>query len=543
MGYNRALCAPINMQAECQWFGKAKSCNSKCPNQYWLLTQNSHIAGESSGCQSGRYAKFCCRSIWMPDDRPCFDAVYPMADLLSGGSTSNNRRSESDFYYPYGEPCNAANLDSILRMETGWFDVGAQGEVVRQDHGYKFEPASSLRNNQRQSTRDLKGVTTTIIHEVTTRESTTRVCDGARTTQACHNYRSVIRHHPQWATLVCPRVNPTREFNRGWATSNYNSQHARAWSSTWIPSRLHCQRDEYPFARFWGETGSGYVRLIPGSDNGSGGAIANGVCPDELRVSTGQVQGGQVNLIGNRFVTTLYRTDTVTQPVLSISFINCNLPDDALTENPCGPYTLTSDPGFALLTQDPWYRLPGNIRFHSPALYRSNPPAYMTAGKTPPRRRDWIPDELIVDLGNSSRRASDEELFWNHGLIKCVKDDCEEELRSLGYHSSGDEAIPPSTEPKTTAEPDHSTSTRLWPASLPSVEGMRPVESGTDASPRLIPTQTMSHGVRAGSGILSSAMPTITTSNVEGHHQNHWARHAHQHHHNHHHVHEHRFDS
>lgn len=47
---------------------------------------------------------------------------------------------------------------------------------------------------------------------------------------------------------------------------------------------------------------------------------------------------------------------TVTLSTVHINFVRMpGFADDGLTENPCWPSTVIDDPGFALLTDDPWY--------------------------------------------------------------------------------------------------------------------------------------------------------------------------------------------
>lgn len=139
-------------------------------------------------------------------------------------------------------------------------------------------------------------------------------------------------------------------------------------------------------------------------------------------------------------------TKVITTGVIEITFTNMqNYADDGITENPCWPKTLISDPGFALFAHDPWYAA------HAAALqiaqqdYRKNPGHAYTNGKAnrPGYHRnkrgtvDEVPDPaliLAVD-GNHNRESTDEELFEYFGFLRCAGEDCEHEQDALGLDS------------------------------------------------------------------------------------------------------------
>ncbi|RMZ76859.1 hypothetical protein DV738_g4696, partial [Chaetothyriales sp. CBS 135597] len=431
-GWNRALCAPMGLKGEsCGWHGKAKKCNSQCPKGFYRISQNSHIAFEKTGCQTGRYANFCCKDLISYDLSTCVNEPGTVAQLLSGGTSSGGFDKRGfNFFKP--QPCDIVNLHrAYLQNHPGWIGAGVEGHFEMRGNTAVWQPAPTLQNTNRppQSTRQLRAVTTTIAFQRTTTSLVTRVCDGSRTTQACHHYSSVLRRAPQWAILTCPSKAPS---GRRPAPIKWNNEHNSKWSISWIPKHLDCERDEFPFFRFFGPELGSWIRLIPSRDNSAGGNLANNICPEEWQTATGtNIQGGPVICIGNRCTTTVYRTDSVTVRALSLRFTNCNQPDDAIPINPCNPTRLTDDRGFALLTRDPWYEVSAN-RGHNKAAYR-HPPAYtLTVGKSPVARRDWIPEELVVDMGNSSRRATEQEIFEKYGLVRCAHPDCAEEAMELG---------------------------------------------------------------------------------------------------------------
>jgi chitinase len=123
-------------------------------------------------------------------------------------------------------------------------------------------------------------------------------------------------------------------------------------------------------------------------------------------------------------------------------------PDDGITQNPCWPSTLVPDPGFALLLQDPWYNLHANDRLEGQYYYSEPPGPFYTQGKVPRfgyNKRDGLvdmdgenvdPDEIIVNEGNSTRKATDEELLERFGYLRCADGDCAAEREALGLESA-----------------------------------------------------------------------------------------------------------
>ncbi len=111
-----------------------------------------------------------------------------------------------------------------------------------------------------------------------------------------------------------------------------------------------------------------------------------------------------------------------------------NMSGDQLTQNQCWPRTLSPDaePGFALFNYDQYY-----AGQHHPYSYALAPPSYVTAGKTPPTKRDLhlVPsgddEAFVVDDGNSTRRLSDAELAQYANIHKCKDDACTEEVKMV----------------------------------------------------------------------------------------------------------------
>ncbi|PTU19275.1 hypothetical protein P175DRAFT_0524868 [Aspergillus ochraceoroseus IBT 24754] len=146
----------------------------------------------------------------------------------------------------------------------------------------------------------------------------------------------------------------------------------------------------------------GWVHLPPGSQNGgvanSGQSGWNGF----LQISPRQT--GQVSLHSTSWT---IRSSTWPAPQADPWL---------LTENACYPSTLTQDPGFALLTWDHYYgAVPARLPYSVPPTLQFLDEEY------PKFVRDDQTDKILVDEGNSTRKATDEEM-------KCQTDDCAQEL-------------------------------------------------------------------------------------------------------------------
>ncbi|MCJ1311628.1 hypothetical protein MMC25_005301 [Agyrium rufum] len=179
---------------------------------------------------------------------------------------------------------------------------------------------------------------------------------------------------------------------------------------------------------------------------GQNGGVTNskisgwkGFCkyPPDQEVNT---EGGPINYVGSTVYTTIYYSTTITLNVMDYSFTKLSPPAGdawALTTNPCYPSILTKDPGFALLTWDPYYG-----RVNNPLPYSVPPTPYYANGKTKPSKRcldrfndageEFLFDEynsiVLVDEGHSTRKALESELRQHFNLATCKTRDCEAEL-------------------------------------------------------------------------------------------------------------------
>ena len=150
-----------------------------------------------------------------------------------------------------------------------------------------------------------------------------------------------------------------------------------------------------------------------------------------------------------------------------------------------------------MLWTDPWYDdNPG--KKGNRAQYRVAPLPNVLAGKTPTglRKRGLLdPNDIVIDTGNSSRRATDEELLHEYGLVQC-EGDCQREMKDLGYASLP--VLPNALSvPQTMAEPS------TTPGTTTATVTASPVYSS-------VPTTTMV--TRTASRVLSAVISVITES-------------------------------
>lgn len=179
---------------------------------------------------------------------------------------------------------------------------------------------------------------------------------------------------------------------------------------------------------------------------------------------------------------------TKTQTVLSIGYAPWDpswgitaLWDDHLNQNPCIPNINFNDPGFPLLTNDPWYRTGNGVGIDS-ARYRRPPPLAVTQGHVLPRRNDgdvYFSEEDgfgIVDDRNQSRRATPEELLEHLGILPCRSPNCIDEKAALGLDVNGN-PMPTSLEATATAVDPMEKETGAAERSLPAMTGRSLQES------------------------------------------------------------------
>ncbi len=181
--------------------------------------------------------------------------------------------------------------------------------------------------------------------------------------------------------------------------------------------------------------GGGYIRLLPGGQNGgitnAKGSKWSGICkyPPEKKV---QIQGGPIQDYGNYYLLTMYTSTFLTLGVMDFQYTNMPDPGNdlyGLQLNHCWPSVLMNDYGYQLLTQDDWY---ASRTFLFPSQFATDPNSRLVFGINQPNYkrslgsatgsgREAMP-VVIVDEGNSTRRATDQEINDNCELIRELED-------------------------------------------------------------------------------------------------------------------------
>lgn len=116
------------------------------------------------------------------------------------------------------------------------------------------------------------------------------------------------------------------------------------------------------------ENGKGQlIRWVPRKDNQGGGKLWRGVCfaPIVKDLSNAELEKRVKAAAGKQIIKLPHKTQTVAEitvaahPTFSFGSWGHNknpLPNDGLNKNPCWPSKIApQDPGFAILTYDPYY--------------------------------------------------------------------------------------------------------------------------------------------------------------------------------------------
>ncbi|CZR66788.1 uncharacterized protein PAC_16689 [Phialocephala subalpina] len=478
-GFNRAFCVESDVVLKgCDWYGKPKGCGQGCPAGKILLTQNTHIGGASTGCKTGHYSSYCCDTIYSNQLTTCPSSSA--SNLFTGGLGSSINLKNTALY----KDNNVVATVEYCAYLAGQFEFVLAGAFI--PHiiagiwkyqpllGSYFSPLSNLVYKQQDPTTC---TTTTVITTSVTYLDTpiqTNVCDFAEFPQACHHYSSVISRNAgsigPLDTLICPMTTMAkRTINTAWS-----KQHNTNWLS-WISSlpagwgTNACERDEYPPMRFmesdYDKRYTQWMRFLPKRDNQGGGKLWQNKCGKAK--SQVKSEGGPIN----DKTCTEYKSVLYTITGFSLRFENTGLASGRIASNPCLPTMILDDPGFALMNNDSWYDDNALLGFN-PLSYTDPPANALTAGLSMPKNRpkrwldpevpinvDWRaldnevhdilsqrppsyyppteklrvdPEKILVDEGNSSRKATPKELWEAYGLFKCKSPGCPDERKAAG---------------------------------------------------------------------------------------------------------------
>jgi hypothetical protein len=207
-----------------------------------------------------------------------------------------------------------------------------------------------------------------------------------------------------------------------------------------------------------------WLRFIPRRDNNGAGKLWINKCGKaKYEVKEGRPINNRVCTSSTSYLYTVRGFPMV--------FQNTGAASGAISNNTCLPTILSYDPGYALMTQDKWYR--DNIAAgYSPANWAATPVQALTQGfkmpKDQPKRwleeepmleNDWRalvpevheilsqrppsyypptekleidPESIVVDEENSTRKATPKELWEAYGFFKCQKEGCPDERKATG---------------------------------------------------------------------------------------------------------------
>lgn len=224
-------------------------------------------------------------------------------------------------------------------------------------------------------------------------------------------------------------------------------------------SGVNCQADEYPPAAFnqGNLVPQQYIRFNPGSQNGGAGSIFhltfcqfdnNGKLPED-RLNAHYVS---TRVVGGLRRSVYHYTARTTRRRVVIDFdANVVAADGVagLHDNPCWPENLVEDPGFALLTNDPYYLghiaearygkrnygglIPQDVLDDAAADGHSSRAGYE---KRDENSHQLNPDAWVFNDGNSTRRLTDVELQDKLGILRCKVADCKDEMQALGIETA-----------------------------------------------------------------------------------------------------------
>jgi chitinase len=210
---------------------------------------------------------------------------------------------------------------------------------------------------------------------------------------------------------------------------------------------LECQRDEYPPDIVWQgrDNKLNFIRLVPSAANLVGSALFAGICANRADFET-SIQNRQflrVEVQRCRTTSWFSVTRESTIPALSLDFVGlAGYVDAGLSENLCYPSVLVDDPGFALLTEDPYYNAHLFDKEYN-IEYAEAPAAIVTAGHVNKLgwNKRWTdpevdPEDIVLNEGNSTRKPTDEELLKQFGILKCKSQGCEDEKSFFSIESA-----------------------------------------------------------------------------------------------------------
>lgn len=301
---------------------------------------------------------------------------------------------------------------------------------------------------KRQCRRDEKHEKRTTAVEDHAGNVVVRDLDCGSNPQPCLHYSSIIARNPgtNYAENICPY---TRQAGgRGGdlqAKLDWEAEHPKNGWWDKIPRLAGlkgCEADEWPpYVLYYQVDGYNlhrdapprapinkpqFIRLLDGTQNGR---VGNKWSCRQIaeRRDTSERKHDAIGADGTRTFYTDYAC-VYTRTTYRINPVIADPDGDAgLKDNSCYPRgnPNTDYRGFAVLNRDGWYARNAAAKALT-AGYRNAPPFKMRRGGPGP---DWLdPDQVVAVDGNSSRKATDEDLEESLGLVRCKSEGCQEEL-------------------------------------------------------------------------------------------------------------------
>jgi hypothetical protein len=203
----------------------------------------------------------------------------------------------------------------------------------------------------------------------------------AKNSQACYHYSSAIRVNPQWATITCDdSIASVANRLDGHATATWAAQHkGKEWREEKNRARAGCDMDEYPPAHLLHDNHPAFingglntqgqlVRFLDSGQNRACGSMWKGVCMKPVLMELSDADFARKFLAAPSKVTVVdTKGNTVTKAAMTVThrpeftmvFEHASNPpvNDGHNDNQCWPSGIAAnDPGFPLLTFDPYYR-------------------------------------------------------------------------------------------------------------------------------------------------------------------------------------------
>lgn len=350
----------------------------------------------------------CGGTDLVPDEiKKVFDILSQATDL-GGGRGSRTPKNTKDKFGGKGKKGDEGNPRGTKRPAPAGGQTGNSNKKTKKCNVPARDAVKKVRDHTRRAAScsgDVEHRQETVITSIVWpakpgKLQIARTC-SLRHKHACYHYSSALRNNQAWSTLTCPEVAAVSKKVRlnGPAVRAWDAQHKPGgWKAYAIANQLPnppgtpkntCQLDEWPPVylldeqdipyKNGGKPGAGgqAIRYLPGYDNGNAGQEFAHICfnPQMQEVKEGDFagllkaaapaktidgpivqnkNGGKTRVDVTYFAATLDKRPEFTWAKWEHA---ANPPvSDGLRDNPCWAKGLApDDPGFALLTWDPFY--------------------------------------------------------------------------------------------------------------------------------------------------------------------------------------------